>query len=81
MEDCLNTKKIDVEFIGVNSNDDYGFCWDVDRETFISMVKRKPYDYERSTSNRGLYSITPDSIYDFGNAKCRIKLSVEIIEK
>lgn len=81
MEDCLKTKNIDLEFEGINSSDDYGFCWDVDEETFINIVKRKPYDYERSTSNRGLYSITPDSIYDFGNAKCRIKLSVEVIEK
>ena len=81
MEDYLKTKSIDLEFEGINSSDCYSFCWDVDRETFINIVKRKPYDYERSTSNRGLYSITPDSIYDFGNAKCRIKLSVEVIEK
>ncbi|MFH0334715.1 hypothetical protein [Clostridium perfringens] len=74
-------KSVDLEFIGINSNDYYGFCWDVDREAFINIVKRKLYDYERNISNRELYSITPDSIYDFGNAKCRIKLSVEVIEK
>lgn len=81
MEDNLKTKNINIEFIGINSGDGESFCWDVDEETFINIVKRNPYDYERSTSNKGLYSITPDSIYDFGNAKCRIKLSVEVIEK
>ncbi|HFD2033543.1 TPA: hypothetical protein ACF2DD_002120 [Clostridium perfringens] len=81
MEESSKVKNINIEFEAVNSNNGDGFCWDIDEKTFVNIMGRKPFDCERSDINKGLYSIDPDDIYYFGNTKCKIKLSVEVIEE
>lgn len=64
-----------IEFKGIPSGDYEGFCWDVDKETFIKIKGEKPNKYDRSYFNKGLYRIYPREFYN-QNGICSTTIKV-----
>ena len=74
------TQSKTYEFDGIPSGDGESFCWDVNKETYISIKGEQPNKFDKSESHKGLYRIYPNDFYGFDRPKCRIKISIEIIK-
>ena len=45
-----------IHFSGIPSGDDEVFCWAVNKSTFIKLMNREPFYYEKSTYYANLYN-------------------------
>lgn len=80
INDALKTKNGNYEFEGINSGDYESFCWDVTEEFFIKIKGKKPIKSDESYFNRGLYRVYPSDFYGFDKPKCKVKISIEVID-
>lgn len=56
------------KFQGVPSGDHESFCWDVTKETFITITGEEPDErWDKSYFYKGLYRLYPNDLYGFDN--------------
>lgn len=70
-------KKV-FEFEGIPSGDYEGFCFDVDKKTFIEFDGQNPDKYNVSIHSKKLFRLYPNTFFE-GSKKLKIKIEVEEI--